>query len=95
MSFIGRRPHITPLTSSIMCAILPDMDRQKELVGTLAALRKGVHSLIAWYNSFLSDMTLNMERPPAAALAAFPCPWPLWETRVDRCEQVHNLFCPS
>lgn len=84
MSFLGGRPHITPLTNSIMCAILPDIDHQGQLVRALAALRKGVCNLVSSYHDrYLSD-TSNQEEPPAAALAAFPCPWPLWETGYGR-----------
>ena len=47
MSFLGR-PHITPLSDTLMCAMLPDDEHRRKLLNFFCALRIGVKALVEW-----------------------------------------------
>ena len=67
--------HTMPLTHHIMLALLPDEVLKKELICTLASLRRSIQNLEQWYYHLLVSGSSVGVRNPVLSL---PAPWPLW-----------------
>ena len=75
-----KTPHVTPLTSLLMCAVLPDETQQQQLTAAFRALRFGVRELLRFYSALLDA--------PSAPIMASPrqeqeLPWTLWTPEAD------------